>query len=213
MRGGKKNLSLQSGRRLKPLRLIQVVNGPLSADTPLRPKPSLIFGEGMSWLLQLSQAQLFTFPLSEQSCLRPAAWWRVCVSVSKRKQARILTRCTSNTAYSKIQQYKQLYTSKLGAASKTAASLHNAQLWSKLFYSRFHRDFLWSDRHMLTVDETVDEFCAVAFVSVREAQENLKKKCCWCMHCSMIDASPLWPGQAFTLSQHSSHHDCVPLEV
>lgn len=57
---------------------------------------------------------------------------------------------------------------------------------SKLFYSRFHCDFLWSDRHMLTVDEC----CAVAFVSVREAQENLKKKCCWCMHCSMIDASP-----------------------
>lgn len=45
----------------------------------MRPKPSLIFGEGMSWLLQLSQAQLFTFPLSEQSCLRPAAWWRVYV--------------------------------------------------------------------------------------------------------------------------------------
>lgn len=55
----------------------------------MRPKPSLIFGEGMSWLLQLSQAQLFTFPLSEQGCLRPAAWWRVyvwarvCPSASK----------------------------------------------------------------------------------------------------------------------------------
>lgn len=37
------------------------------------PSPLLIFGEGMSRLLQLSQAQLFAFPSSEQSCLRPAA--------------------------------------------------------------------------------------------------------------------------------------------
>lgn len=69
----------QPARRLKPWHLVQVVNGPLSADTPLCPKPFLIFGEGMSWLLQLSQAQLFTFPLSEQSCLCLAA--RCCMYV------------------------------------------------------------------------------------------------------------------------------------
>lgn len=126
MRGGKNwALSLQHGRRLKPRRLVQVVNGPLSADTPLCPKPFLIFGEGMSWLLQLSQAQLFTFPLSEQSCLRPAAWWRVyvwagvCPSASMHGywQGALATQLILG-----IQLYKQLYTSKLGAVGKKAAS-------------------------------------------------------------------------------------------
>lgn len=58
--------------------------------------------------------------------------------------------------------------------------------------------------------EAVDVHCC--FLS-KERQEYLRKKCGWCMHQYMIDASPPWPGQAFTLSQHSSHHDCVPLEV
>lgn len=132
----------------------------------------------------------------------------VCVSVSKRKQARILTRCTSNTAYSKIQQYKQSYTSKLGAASKTAASLHIAQLWSKLFYSRFHCDFLWSDRHMLTVDETV-----VPLFQSERLKRTWRKSAADACTAPWLMLLHLWPGQAFTLSQHSSHHDCVPLEV
>lgn len=96
-------------RRLKPGRLVQVVNGPLAAKMPLRPKPSLIFGEGMWWLLQLSQTQLFPFPLSEQSRLRPAAWWRVCVCVSKRKHAGIVTRCMGY-----VDEYKQKYTQVIG---------------------------------------------------------------------------------------------------
>lgn len=116
MWGGEKwALSLRPARTLKPRHLIQVVNGPLSADTPLRPKPSLIFGERMSWALQLSPAQLFTFPLSEQSCLCPAAWWWAHVmdkSVSKCTIAAVLTRCMSKAAYSRIQGHKQLSTSK-----------------------------------------------------------------------------------------------------
>lgn len=168
----------------------------------------------MSWLLQLSQAQLFTFPLSEQSCLRPTAWWRVYVwaSVSKRERAGILTRCTSNAAYSKTQEYKQLRTSKLGAASDEAVSLRVSQL--KLFtHCGQGGHVLRSDRHMFTVESVGALISTVWFVFQRGFQENPRKKCRWCMHRCMIDASPFWPGQAFTLSQHSSHHDCVPLEV
>lgn len=92
---------------LKPWRLVQLVNGPLSADLPLCPEPSLIFGEGMSWLLQMSRAQLFAFPLSEQSCFYPAAWCCVyIVCLSKCKLGGILTRCTSCSAHSKMQGKK-----------------------------------------------------------------------------------------------------------
>ena len=159
----------------------------LSADSPSRPKPLLIFGEGMSWLLQLSQAQLFTFPLSEQSSLRPAAWWRVCVcvcvwvSVSKRKHAGGLTRCTSNAAHAKTQGYKQLHASKLGEI---------VQSWG--FYEVM--DTCWWRALFCTFPSEPEEKSAADV-------------------CNMIDAPPLWPGRAFTLSQRSSHHDCVPLDV
>lgn len=79
-------------------------------------------------------------------------------------------RCTSNTAYSKTQECKQLNTSKLGAASKEVVSLHVSQLWSKMILISLWsgKMFLmnpWSDGHVFAVDEHVDEYCAVPFAS------------------------------------------------
>lgn len=54
-------------------------------------------------------------------------------------------RCTSNTAYSKIQEYKQLNSSKLGAASKEAVSLHISQHFIQL-WNKMNLISLWSGR-------------------------------------------------------------------
>lgn len=127
-------------------------------------------------------------------------------SVSKCRHAGILTRCTSNTVYFKIQEYKQLYTSKLAAASVTDVMYHymfshyglkwsNCWILLRALGGQFRGTMTWL--HRCTRCTELFECSAVPFVS---CPKKRRKKCCWCLCWYVIDGSLLWPGQAFTLS-------------
>lgn len=175
------------------------------------------------------------FPLERAELPSPRGFMAcVCMgeSVSKRKHARILTRCARNTLIPRCGNINNCTQVNWEPRARTLHNMFPNCEVNWFIHSRFQcgqgGHFWWSDEVVdtcsllmkvnmcLSHDHCRWECCrapgTLCFLS-REAQENLRKKCCWCMHWYMIDASPLWPGQAFTLSQHSSHHDCVPLEV